>query len=375
MQILVFHFNPIEKFPPAMNLLRVFENEIGSSVHITVFTTHPEKGYHYFVPANKNIQIRRIGALQAGDNVVMRYLNYFIYYFGTFVSSLFLHPDKLFYYETFSAFVPLLLKTYFFKRAALFIHYHEYLTIPEYKALHIGNFFHRMEKKMYPRAAWISHTNQYRMNMFSEDVNGTGLKNRHIFPNYPPAAWGLHNEKTGVHSPLRLVYAGSFGSTETLYATEILDWVKQQQGKATLDIYSFNLSQEISNYIKRLDCSFIGVHGNIDYYDLPAVLQNYDVGLILYKGTTKNFEYNAPNKLFEYLACGLDVWYPDKMKGIWEYDTACGSGKVVRLDFEALDKYSIEDLVSRKAGPATTINYTCEQASRELLHEIITTDN
>lgn len=372
MRILLFHFNPIEQFPPVMNLLKVFENEMSGSVHITVFTSHPEKGYKYFVPANKNIRIRRIGKMQASDNVVIRYLNYFVYYFGSFISALFLQPDKLFYYETFSALVPLLLKKYFFKKAALFIHYHEYLTVPEYRALQVGNFFHQMEKKIYQQAAWISHTNQHRMDMFSKDINGTGLKNRHIFPNYPPAAWGLENKKTTTHSPLRLVYVGSFGSTETLYATEILDWVKEQQGKLTLDIYSFNLSPDISSYIEELDCSFVRIHGNINYYDLPAVLQNYDVGLILYKGTTKNFEYNAPNKLFEYLVCGLDVWYPDKMKGIWEYDTAAGSRKVLRLNFETLNRYRMEDLVLRKTETETTIAYTCEQASRDLLHELLT---
>ena len=33
-----------------------------------------------------------------------------------------------------------------------------------------------------------------------------------------------------------------------------------------------------------------------------------------------NFVHNAPNKLFEYLNCGLDIWYPEEMIGCRAYD-------------------------------------------------------
>jgi hypothetical protein len=52
---------------------------------------------------------------------------------------------------------------------------------------------------------------------------------------------------------------------------------------------------------------------------LPQVLSQYDVGLILYRCRTLNFVYNATNKLFEYLVCGLDVWYPPCMLGLKTY--------------------------------------------------------
>lgn len=48
----------------------------------------------------------------------------------------------------------------------------------------------------------------------------------------------------------------------------------------------------------------------INYSDLPGVIRAYDVGVILYNGHIANYVFNAPNKLFEYLACGLDVWSP-----------------------------------------------------------------
>ena len=38
-------------------------------------------------------------------------------------------------------------------------------------------------------------------------------------------------------------------------------------------------------------------------------MADYHIGLTLYNGHIPNFVYNVPNKVFEYLACGLDVWY------------------------------------------------------------------
>lgn len=39
----------------------------------------------------------------------------------------------------------------------------------------------------------------------------------------------------------------------------------------------------------------------------------YDVGLVLYNGIILNHIYSVPNNVFEYLACGLQVWYSDKL--------------------------------------------------------------
>ena len=60
----------------------------------------------------------------------------------------------------------------------------------------------------------------------------------------------------------------------------------------------------------------INFRGAISQSDFPLIISQYQIGLVLYKGHIPNYIYNAPNKLFEYLACGLDVWYPICMKGI-----------------------------------------------------------
>jgi hypothetical protein len=58
-----------------------------------------------------------------------------------------------------------------------------------------------------------------------------------------------------------------------------------------------------------IDSKYINLFESINYFKLPEVLIKYDVGLTIYKGFIPNYIYNVPNKVFEYLACGLKVWY------------------------------------------------------------------
>ncbi len=83
-----------------------------------------------------------------------------------------------------------------------------------------------------------------------------------------------------------------------------------------------DLPGEIKNLIESEGSALVRWKGPADYGDLPKILQEYQVGLIMYKGADDNTSYSAPNKLFEYLVCGLDVWYPLELKGTYEYDSS-----------------------------------------------------
>ena len=371
MRVVIFHFNPIEKFPPVMNLIRLLETKLPGNVHLVVFTTRATVRTELFQSTNKQVKIKRFGLNTIHMNALLRYFNYLRYFLGSLAYCLFSKPDKFFYYESMSALVPLLLKKFIFKKAPLFIHYHEYMSALDYKHMYLSGLFHRLEKKLYEGAAWISQTNPERMQLFLQDIGTPDLGNVHVYPNYPLREWGKYKTTAQINLPVRLVYVGSFGSMETIYIKEALEWIKEQQGKITLDIYSFNIPENVTAYVKSLNCAFIQILEAVNYYELPGILKDYDAGLILYKGTSKNFEYNAPNKLFEYLVCGLDVWYPATMKGVWMYDSPVDWPKVVRLDFEKLRQYGIEEFVYRQTGAKRTINFTCEDASKDLVDNLI----
>ncbi len=371
MKIAIFHFNPIEMFPPVMNFIRVLEKQIPADVRIIVFTTKPGDTSATFQSRNKQIIIRRIGLNTVQMNPVKRYFNYLRYFLTGLVNCVFAPPGKIIYYESMSALVPFVVKKYLARQTQLFIHYHEYMNELDYKGMYLSRTFHRLEKKVYARAAWISHTNKERMQLFLKDIDGSGLSNTHIFPNYPLKDWGKNSTGDQINLPFKFVYVGSFGAMESIYIKETLEWIKAQQGKITLDIYSRNIPGNITAYVKGLNCPFIHIMTAVDYYQLPTILSKYNVGLILYKAVSENFEYNAPNKLFEYLACGLDAWYPSTMKGLWEYDSPVEWPKVQRLNFEKLTQYNIDELIDRKTAARRPIHFSCEEVSEELVQKLI----
>ncbi len=106
---------------------------------------------------------------------------------------------------------------------------------------------------------------------------------------------------------------------------------------------------------------FVNSKGGIPYADLPFTLSVYDVGVILYKGHIPNYIYNAPNKLFEYWSCGLDVWFPDKMIGSLQYSRAECFPKLMPVNFDEIDKLDLNSALSRAGIGYQSSPYYCEK--------------
>ena len=100
-------------------------------------------------------------------------------------------------------------------------------------------------------------------------------------------------------------------------------------------------------------------HG-VEYDQLPALLRQFDVGVILYRCRTVNYQYNASNKLFEYLMCGLDVWYPPTMLGVKPYAREDVWPRVVEVDFENLESVELARVRSRDSLPNKPWTESCE---------------
>ena len=365
-KIAVFHFSPLELYPPVMNFLDCLQEKLSENDLVWVYTTRAPADIELYVPPGKQVFIKRLAHYTVTLPALNRLIQYLRYYLGSFLQCLRHRPTKLFYYETLSSFTPNVVKRLRGKRVDLFIHYHEYMTREEYGRMILNRTFHWLEYKIYRRAKWISHTNNYRLQLFLKDLGGPALANTHIFPNYPPAAWAsVARDKTA--QPVKMVYVGTMGSLDLLNIREIYEWVRSKSGAVSLDIYSFNVTDEVRSFDKKMSCNFISLKGSVANKNLPQVLKQYDVGLILYKGLTANNIYNTPNKLFEYLVCGLDVWYPEELIASHEYNSPDYWPKVLPLDFSRLEQYDLDELVERKHGFRRKINYTCEDAAGELI--------
>jgi hypothetical protein len=370
LRIAIYHYAPLENFPPVQNMVNALASQMTEGDKVVIFTTLPNKTETLFRIRDKRITIVRTGKFSFGLSVFERYTAYLKFYLRSFFRSIRFRPSKLLYYESISSLAPVLYKKWIRGNVDVYIHYHEYMTPEEYNGMLLNRMLLSREKKIYPMAKWISHTNKDRLDMFCRDTGYFGGNNIHELPNYPPADWKVVKPGRDKDGILRMVYVGSFGSLETIYIREIIEWVARHSSKVSLDIFSNNISPEVQQWIDLEPRQGVCFRGNIPYYELPGVLPSYDVGLILYKGANENFIYNAPNKLFEYLVCGLEVWYPKEMLGIYPYDFDKANPRVLRCDFSQLGETLLTYANSRAGLPAREINFTFEDIAAPLLQKI-----
>ncbi|HUB62075.1 MAG TPA: hypothetical protein VL978_15275 [Puia sp.] len=325
------------------------------------------------------VTIHRLGAKRKQTSFTGRAWHYWRFYFLTLWMLIRTRPFVVLYFESVSAFPAYVYKRYIHRKSKLFIHYHEYMTPREYEGgMWLVKWFHKLEKKIYGKAGWISHTNAARMERFAGDMKGVALPERLIFPNYPPRSWGREEKRWdraekpwgrdaegAAAGELKTVYIGAF-SLETMYVKEFAGWVVAQGGAVSWDIYSLNITPEARAYIGSLPGDWVKIHPGIDYNDLPEILAKYDVGLILYTGHVPNWVDNAPNKLFEYWSVGLDVWLPHKMTGSLSYVTATTYPRVVAVDFQRLEYFDWRAAVDRSGLEYAASPYCCEDVYRRL---------
>jgi hypothetical protein len=349
--MIIVHFRKKSLYPPVLNLNRFLcDNCINSKIiDGDIIKSHND------------------------NNIVMRklvlYLNLFFFTLKSFSFILFDRKEPVIYFESISA-IPIWLYYFLFpfSRNNLFIHYHEYYSQDEYSNY---SFFERLgrrlEIKLFERASWISHTNQDRLRLFHKEFPYLSDSVLKTMPNYPPQSW-LNQDYPGRDNKeiIKLVHIGSL-SLEGMYLKEVLNHFGSQP-KYSIDFYSHNFTKEVKEAIQLHDnCT---VHGSIYYHDLPKLKGLYDVGLVLYKGLSLNFTYNAPNKIFEYLALNLDVWCSHKLVTAKKYVRIDCYPKMLIVDFEKLDEFDYKKALDKKDLSYVPSPYICEPIYGKLLKAI-----
>lgn len=366
-KVAIVHYLPIEYYPPATNLIDYFSTNLSNSHKIFVYSSTNVKRRKSYQQVN--VCLTRFPFPKEGNPSFIRLFKYLVFNIGTLIDLLWKNPNAILYYESFSAW-----PVYWFMRlrgrnCQLFIHYHEYFTPEWYEngMKTVKNYYEKEKKFLWRRADWISHTNKERIAFFKQDYPFIDSSKLKVTPNYPPSSWCTHGKVYSEVSVIKSVYVGSLSLSST-YLKEYCEWVIAQKGAIDFTIYSFNLHQDTIEYLNNLNCPYIEFKNEgVEYHELPNVLKDYHVGVILYKGVTKNFQFNAPNKLFEYLACGLDVWFPLEMLGIKSYQIDGSLPKVLEMDFKKLNGYDPGKLFERNMLTELNQRYFCEDVYKEIV--------
>jgi len=343
--------------------------DTGTDAALDVYATWCTAGINLFAARDANTRIFRYGAKTKPIGAFARAWHYWRFYLLTLLRLLLTRPATVIYFESISAFPACIYKLVINRKARIFIHYHEYMTPQEYAGgMRLVQLFHRLEKKIYGRASWISHTNADRMQRFVQDMDGIAIPNRHILPNYPPKSWWTPPGSSS-SKPVRAVYVGSL-SLDTMYTREFAAWVISRQGEIVWDIYSLNITPEAADFIRSLPGGLVNLNPGVNYDRLPQILGKYDLGVILYTGHVPNWIYNAPNKLFEYLSAGLDVWVSNVMTGSLPYVTGTTYPRVLAVDFSQLDKFDLHRALDKSGLSLSQPAWYSEEVYRPLWMEL-----
>ncbi len=369
-RLCILHFQPVEKYPPAINFLRLLGLSASTTQEIHLFTTDSGKGKENIsIPG---IRIYRIGKWREGMGKFSRLLFYTRFVLTSLLKLVKYKPSVVMYYETVSAGAPYLYKKWIRPSCPIVIHYHEYTSSEEYQSgMILNRWLHRLELSLYKKAEWVSHTNEDRVRLFLQDTGKWAPSRPMILPNHPPASWSTHSQinRPAAGSPIAFVYVGAL-SLEHLYVKEMAEWIASRPHDCYWNIYSDNMAPGVLDYFDQLGASNIFFNGAVNYDELPGILSKHNIGTILYKGHIPNYIYNIPNKLFEYHVCGLDTWYPRQMVTCASLNTTDSFPKIVPVDFIHLNLLSLSELINRDNLRYHKQEYSCEETYSGLIRWI-----
>jgi hypothetical protein len=368
-KLAIIHFSPLELYPPIQNLLPQLKGKANLTTVTIITTSNSNSALHTIESNDPKINIVRLPTVQR-VSALIRYWRY-VKFHSTALWLVIIHrPDSILYFETISSFPAYIYRRFINPKVKIYIHYHEYTSPLEYKqGMKLALYFHRFEKWLYPNASWVSHTNTDRMEKFKQDIEPVQVKNPHIMPNFPPRSW-YTPPKQRIDFPLKVVYAGAL-SMNTMYTKAFACWVAAQNGEVVWDIFSYNCTHDARMFIEQLKCGWISLKPGVDYYRLPSILKHYDAGVILYNGHIPNYIYNAPNKLFEYLACGLAVLFPEIMIGSLPFLNVESYPEVMPLDFNNLKNFEPQKAFDRTNRTLRKTAFFAEEALQPLLDKLI----
>lgn len=368
--IVIIHFQPLELYPPVCNLINYLA--INSNYRIIVISTKNtnKKNVQFFRNNSKQVVIKRTSGIVPTSG--LRLFHYLFFYLNSLSLLLKYQPKSVLYFETISSW-PVLIYKKMRAKVRLLAHYHEYISPQEYSQnMLLVKTLHRREAKMYSHFYhWISQTNEVRLQKMVSDNRLESIDQCvfHTMPNYPSRYWANSKPDYGILKKIRLVYVGSLGY-DTTYLKELTEWVIKNKEHFTLDLYSHNIDEKAKKFLESVQNDFIQFHGPVNYQELPEVLANYDVGVVMYRPVSDNWIQNAPNKLFEYLASDLDVWFSKTMTYAFSLRAEETFPKIIPVDFENLDEFDFKKAINRIGLFYKESNFFYENVYNEILEEL-----
>ena len=372
MKVAYVHVLPLELYPPARNLLVLMSNREGWEVR--AWSTSNDRGMGTW--GAQGVRIDRHSYPGEKVPVPIRMAGYAAWHMKTAAELARWKPDVVMMVEPHSSLAVWLYYRLFRGSARLFIHHHEYYAPEDFNApgMRLLRSTLGLERNyLFPRAEWVSQTNSGRLDLLQSWNRQIQPGAARVFPNYPPREWvtAANAVVTGNRSgPTRFVYVGS-ASFEDTYIREVCEWAAAQPETVSLHVVGHNVRKTVWESIQSLGAANITSDpAGVAYDELPSLLRHFDVGLVLYRGNTLNFVHIVPNKAIEYLACGLEVWYPGRMHGLRNFHRDHPDLRLKEMNFQNLEPYAeAPEAGNARAGEFEFIAETAAEPLLSLMTE------
>jgi hypothetical protein len=373
MRIAYIHVLPLEYYPPATTTLDILSRQPGWEVR--AWSSRNTRDATEWRSAHAVVQRPTQGSTTSP--LPRRIAGYLNWHLRTARHVSRWKPDVVISIEPHSALATWLYYHVFRGNARLFVHHHEYYAPEDLKSagMRLVRSTRRLERgDLFNRAEWISQTNEYRLHLLKQWNSNVADDKGRVLPNYPPEEWIQRARRLKPKSEerrTRFLYLGS-ASLEDTFLGEVSEWIAARPENATLHVTGNNIAPGVWDKLRSLNASNITLdEAGWPYELIPERLSAFDVGLVLYRGITQNFVYNVPNKAIEYLAGGLEVWYPPEMRAMVGFRSEHPHLRIREMNF--LD---LPDEIPRIASADTTpaFPFTAEAATGPLVAAIAKPD-
>lgn len=162
-----------------------------------------------------------------------------------------------------------------------------------------------LEKYLYKQATIISGQSEEIIADISQYNSSTFLYRTGVDTNlFQPHYQDFIAENANTLPPIRIVYAGLLG-----IAQGVLAFCQQVKLPSSISFHIYGEGAErieIATYLAENEHKNIFLHESLSQQELANILPTFDIALILQRKTIYG---TVPSKLYEALACGLQIWY------------------------------------------------------------------
>ena len=310
--ICVVHYLPVEEYPPLQNLMVALRKQ--KRLNVVIFTGSLETRSYHLQSLAENIIVFFFPYLKAGG--WRQKLDFAMMVRKESVNRSF---DCVFAFgDEFSGLVCSRMNS---KIKALHLH-----ELPP--QIGVGNKF--LSKSLFfelvllhftiKRFKWISQVTPRRAELFSKRFQ---VQCRHLY-NFPSARFESNIRGKRVNGRLRIIYVGSCNPVSV--QVSILKRLSMSK-LVELSVLATN-KQGLEQVAGLTGTQLLS---RVPYSKLPNLLRQFDVGLVLYNGHSDNMRYGVPNKLIEYLRCGLHVVYPSALESVTDFVSAHNLTSVIHV--------------------------------------------